>query len=549
MNSTAAIYKTPFWLQCVMLFMSVAAMVLVRIALIEWVEGRYPLILFIIPVILCSWFGGTRLGVLALILGVITGASLFKPYNLQIDTMFGLERLALFFIVSSFCIFVVTRLHHARHHAEINELKLHKEVYERKKIEETLRQEVAMRIQTEAALAKALLNAEEANQAKTEFLANMSHEIRTPMNAVVGLAGILAISAPLTAKQKEFIATLKLSADSLLELIKDMLDITKIEASSMELENIPFDLRQIAEEVHDIMAVKASEKQLDFVIETSQLRHSQFMGDPTRIKQIMTNLCGNAIKFAHSGVVSIILASSDEDNHQDNVIISVKDTGIGISADKLEKIFGKFVQGDTTINRKYGGTGLGLAITKNLTEIMGGKISVESKHDFGSTFTVSLPLKKAASLNFKTGSESLSSNEVMGDTQEQSKILLVEDYPANILVAGAFLEHFGFAFDVATDGAEALKKIEGGEYLAVLMDVQMHGMNGLQATSLIRDRERQSAKRRTPIIGMTAHALLGDKEKCLAAGMDDYISKPFNPDELKTILRRYVQFQAQEKVA
>ncbi len=378
-----------------------------------------------------------------------------------------------------------------------------------------------------------------ANIAKSEFLANMSHEIRTPMNAVIGLSNILAMSKPLTAQQTEFIKTLQLSAGSLLNLINDLLDISKIESRSIELEHIPFSIAELLEPVISVMSMRATEKGLNFVFDEMVSSGNTYIGDPTRIRQILLNLCSNAFKFTEHGEVRITLefqARLDNETH-DDVRIRVHDTGIGIAKDKLETIFHKFTQADSSINRKYGGTGLGLAITKTLTEIMGGEITVESREGVGSVFTICLPLMRGD--HVQQSSNTLASKaEQLVINKNSPLILLVEDYPPNILVATTLLELFGYQYEVASDGKEALNKIKSKRYALILMDVQMHGMNGFDATKAIRAHEKELGINPIPIIGMTAHALTGDRERCLAVGMNDYIAKPFNPDDLKNRIQK-----------
>ncbi|ESQ79627.1 PAS domain-containing hybrid sensor histidine kinase/response regulator [Asticcacaulis sp. YBE204] len=378
--------------------------------------------------------------------------------------------------------------------------------------------------------------AEAANIAKSEFLANMSHEIRTPMNAIVGLSAILAKSQPLTPKQGEFIKTLQMSADSMLGLVNDLLDIAKIEARTVELEHIPFSLTALIQEVASMMAVPVQEKGLTFSGEGHCAENHMFLGDPTRLRQIITNLCSNAIKFTNEGGIHVaITCQPTDDPRVETICIAVADTGIGIAPDKIDTIFQKFVQADSSINRKFGGTGLGLAITKTLAEIMGGTIAVESVEGKGSTFTVCVPLEIAPdSLPDDVALPSIA--EVLENTlrhKKQPPVLLVEDYEPNILVASTFLEAFGYRVDVARNGLEAFEKIKHHTYIVALMDVQMPGLNGLDATRMIRAHEAQTGKARLPIIGITAHALAGDRERCLAVGMDDYLPKPFNPDELQ----------------
>ncbi|MEO6106647.1 MAG: ATP-binding protein [Cyclobacteriaceae bacterium] len=374
--------------------------------------------------------------------------------------------------------------------------------------------------------------AETASKAKTDFLTTMSHEIRTPMNAIIGLSTILSLSSPLTAKQTNFIKTLQSSADSLLALINDLLDISKIEAQSAELENVPFSLYKLVEEVVSMISVQAKEKGLKFTADFESVQKLIFCSDPTRLRQILNNLCGNAVKFTEYGKVSLkILKEEGNDIGLAKLSFIVSDTGIGIPEEKLDLIFDKFVQVDMSINRRYEGTGLGLFIMKCLVTAMGGTVSVKSNMNGGSEFTVCLELRLA--------SDELSDlNEQMIPTSQKSIpskkpcILIVEDHEANILVASAFLDSLGYDYDVARNGTEALKKIKALEYDVALMDVQMPGLNGYETTQLFRIEEKNERKKRMPIIGVTAHAMAGDKERCIKSGMDDYMSKPFSLNEL-----------------
>jgi signal transduction histidine kinase/ActR/RegA family two-component response regulator len=373
--------------------------------------------------------------------------------------------------------------------------------------------------------------AEGANKAKSEFLANMSHEIRTPLNAVIGLAHVLNQTRPLTERQKEFIETLRISGDNLLSLINDLLDFARLEDNSIVLEHEEFDLVQTVHNVTSIMTVRAQEKKLQILVDSAKLPYRYYIGDALRVQQIVTNLVSNAVKFTENGYVKITLSEEIKDDRP-VVRISVMDSGIGIPADKLAIIFDKFTQADASTTRKYGGTGLGLAISQSLAEHMQGHIEVQSEVGKGSTFSVILPLERAKSTHHVEPERTtyvLAPQAEMTDT----RILLVEDYSPNILVATATLEHLGYKCDVAQDGSQAIVKFQERRYALVLMDIQIPGMDGIETTRRIRAYEQATGQERTPIIAVTAYAMGGDRERCIEAGMDDYITKPFDPEQLR----------------
>ena len=398
------------------------------------------------------------------------------------------------------------------------------------------------KVVSEHKLKQAIEQADAASMAKTEFLANMSHEIRTPMNAVVGLANILSISKPLTDKQRDFVATLQVSADQLLQLINDLLDMARLEADGVHLEAISFNLNELVRDVLSINDLSAREKGITL----QQRGHCPMplVGDPSRLRQILMNLVGNAVKFTGEGAVSVnIFCQPQPGSSLMDVMVAVEDTGIGIAPDQVGSIFGKFTQADISTSRRYGGSGLGLSITKTLVELMGGQITVNSKPGKGSCFTVTLTLPSVtlAENEFQMMKEKPTMQPVTRHNKENKfKVLLVEDYHANVLVATLLLESFGYEYGLAASGEEALQRLEEEPYALVLMDVQMPNMNGYQATAIIREREAaRGGTHRLPIIGMTAHALKGDRERCIDAGMDDYISKPFRPENLKDTIDRY----------
>jgi len=401
--------------------------------------------------------------------------------------------------------------------------------------------DITSRVLLESGAKEARETAEAANLAKSEFLANMSHEIRTPMNAIMGLTSLLSMSQPLTDKQRQFIATLKNSSDSLLALINDLLDISKIEAGSIELEEVPFSITQMIADVTGMLAVPVKQKGLSFTADDSAVKNRSFIGDPARLRQIVLNLCSNAIKFTTNGGIYMTVTTQSLNDGREMIGITVKDTGIGIAPENLDKIFQKFTQADTSINRKYGGTGLGLTISKNLAEAMGGTLTAKSEFGTGSEFTACLPLHPVAGTNVENSKKGPQMPIENGINQQNNiRVLLVEDYEPNIIVARAMLETYGYTVDVVNNGKKAVDCAKAGHYAAILMDVQMHGMNGLEATSLIRQHENQNNLPRLPIIAMTAHALAGDREICLKAGMDDYISKPFSGVEMNTVIKRFI---------
>ncbi len=385
--------------------------------------------------------------------------------------------------------------------------------------------------------------AEAANVAKSAFLANMSHEIRTPMNVVINIADILSRHPQITLEQGELVEMLQRSADSLLSLIDHLLDLSKIEAGSVELEQIPFGLGELIGGVADILSLRARQRGVEFRLLNTVGVPDSFVGDPARLRQIMLNLCDNALKFTPSGRVTVQVKKRVAPDHRTaEVRLRVTDTGIGIAPEQLESIFQPFTQAETTINRRFGGTGLGLAITRELVSLMQGSIEVKSTPGCGSTFTVTLPLTiESVSPAPPAGA---GRGAVPGNGAETSskatppRILLVEDFEPNALIAGRYLRSFGYVYDVATTGAEALEMATHRHYAAILMDLRLPVLDGYGATAKIRQRERQANAPRTPIIALTAHALASDRQRCISAGMDDYLSKPFRAADLRQKLRQ-----------
>jgi PAS domain S-box-containing protein len=374
--------------------------------------------------------------------------------------------------------------------------------------------------------------AETSNHAKSEFLANMSHEIRTPLNSIIGVSNILAKSKKLGEDQtQKLIRTLQNSSVSLMDLINDILDFAKIESGELKIETRDFELVPLMEQVISIMSVKANEKGIGFRVHYDQLIFDTHHGDELRVRQILLNLVGNAIKFTDKG--SVTVTAWHENN---SLLVQVKDTGIGIETSVQEKLFQKFEQGDSSVNRKYGGTGLGLAISQQLAQMMNGTITLESTESIGSTFTLCLPVSDDVSA-CKTGT--LKSNKTLAPYSD--KILIAEDYEGNIIVIKFLLDNMGIQYDIANNGAEAIKMYRKNPYPLVLMDVQMPEVDGFEATREIRQFEKENGLKACVIIAMTAHALAGDSQRCINAGMNDYLSKPLMEADLRDKFAQHLQ--------
>ncbi len=397
-------------------------------------------------------------------------------------------------------------------------------------------------VEGRASAENAALISEKSNQAKSDFLANMSHEIRTPMNAIIGLTHVLQ-TTKLDEKQKQCVDVLQNSSESLMRLINDLLDIDKMESEDVALEDAPFSMTALLDQVVSVMSVRAKQKNVNLMVHYESGLYKTYIGDSGRIRQILLNLVGNAVKFTEAhGNVSVLFANGGKGNGKKMITVTVTDTGIGISEDKIGLIFGKFVQADASITRKYGGTGLGLAISQALAKRMGGEITVTSAVGQGSSFVLhlSLPVEATDSDSTKHYQENIIYLDMQANA-ETLPILLVEDYEPNALVATIMFNNFGYRHEVARNGQEAIERFVPDKYSIVMMDVEMPVMDGFETTRLIRSLEKSKGAAPIVIIAMTAHAMKGDREKCLSVGMDDFIAKPFNPHQLQAMLFKHIK--------
>ena len=385
--------------------------------------------------------------------------------------------------------------------------------------------DVTDKVAAERDLIEAKAAAEAASCAKSEFLANMSHEIRTPLNGVIGIVDALS-RTPLSQDQSEMVALIASSGVTLERLVSDILDVSKIEAGHLDLEARPFDLDEALAAPLDVMRLRAEDKGLDFVVERAADARGMFVGDSTRIRQVLGNLLSNAVKFTHQGAITVGIAVDEPQGGETRVMMTVEDTGVGFDSDHAARLFDRFNQADATITRRFGGTGLGLSICRSLVEMMGGRIAASSTPGAGSRFEVEIPLTRAASLADYDARDRTTTTLTGGGLDRPLRVLLAEDHPTNQRVVQLILGAHAAEVTIAEDGAQAVAAFVEDRFDVVLMDMQMPRMDGLTATREIRRLEAERGSAPTPIVMLSANAMAEHRDQSREAGADIHVPKP-----------------------
>jgi len=474
--------------------------------------GRHYSILYLIPVFYASWAlrGRVEIGVHLLILLTVYLRNLFGP-----SAVFSFNRVTGTLVAFAFIGLMWERRRYIGALQEANR---------------DLEERVQARTQKLTELNEEFKRLVDV---KTQFLRNMSHEIRTPLNAIVGIASLLR-DAKSESERRDLMDTLDSSTQLTLAIVNDILDLSQLEAGRMEIDRSPFRLQATVHEVGQMVETEARRKGISMVDDSPSCLLPPVIGDQRRVRQILLNMAGNAVKFTESGFVQLQLLVLEQGAERCRVKLSVRDSGIGIAAEVKEALFEKFTQADASIGRKFGGSGLGLAITKGLVELMQGEIGVESEEGKGSVFWVVLEFP----LSTRPAADVISERAAEAAAAQPVKVLVVEDNPVNRRLVERFLERMGCTARFADNGAEAVKEMERSGFDVVFMDCHMPGMDGYETTKAIRRLEAGVGKR-TPVVAMTASVLVEDRESCFRAGMDDFLAKPFSLEEFRAMLDRW----------
>lgn len=427
-------------------------------------------------------------------------------------------------------------------HHVVTHMQVRKNNDELFRLNEKLNQEIEKRKSKEEELKIAVKQAQQAERAKDQFLSNMSHEIRTPMNGIMGIAKLLLKESSLNDDHKDLVKHIDYSANHLLHIINDILDFSKLDSDKLIFEEINFNLNELLKNIYHSLSVKSNGKNIEFDIRNDIRIPATLCGDPFRLGQIILNLASNAIKFTSTGGVYIDCTLQSETESETIVAFKIKDTGIGIPADKVDYIFEQFTQSDSSVSREYGGTGLGLAISKKLVHQFGGEIKVTSEVGKGSTFSFTVALGKAKKTTLPVKPVEILPNDVSKIKASDISILLAEDNKLNQIVATKHLKKFGFEIDIADNGKIAIEMLKKKKYDLILMDINMPVMDGIEATERIRKLNIPQSS--ILIVAMTASVLAKDTQKCIDAGMNDFISKPFDPEKLNDKLLSLVSNKA-----